>query len=64
MILGAVLDLPANQHSQSGPIPLKKGWIGCAYYGPHYRNGSSTYHGSSSNTPRLLTCHHLVTCLV
>ena len=29
-ILGAVQNLPANQHSQSGPIPLKKGWIGCA----------------------------------
>ena len=24
-ILGAIYDLPANQHSQSGPISLKKG---------------------------------------
>ena len=29
-IPGAILDLPANQHSQSSPILLKYGWIGCA----------------------------------
>ena len=29
-ILGAVQDLPANQHSQSSPLGVKLGWIGCA----------------------------------
>jgi hypothetical protein len=30
--LGAVKDLPDDQHSQSGPLSLKKGWIVCAYF--------------------------------
>ena len=29
-ILGAVKKLPAKQHSQSSPIWVKMGWIGCA----------------------------------
>ena len=29
-IVGAVCELPAKQHSQSSPFPLKFGWIGCA----------------------------------
>ena len=29
-IVGAVWELPAKQHSQSSPFPLKLGWIGCA----------------------------------
>ena len=29
-ILGAVQDLPGKQHSQSSPICLEIGWIGCA----------------------------------
>ena len=29
-IMGAVWQLPAKQHSQSSPFPLKLGWIGCA----------------------------------
>ena len=29
-ILGAVQKLPAKQHSQSSPIWVKMGWIGCA----------------------------------
>jgi hypothetical protein len=27
-ILGAIQDLPANQHSQSSPMGKKLGWIG------------------------------------
>ena len=30
--LGAVYNLPADQHSQSGQILVKKAWIGCADY--------------------------------
>ena len=29
-IVGALWELPAKQHSQSSPFPLKLGWIGCA----------------------------------
>ena len=29
-ILGAIQDLPAKQHSQSSPILVEMGWIGCA----------------------------------
>ena len=29
-IVGAVWELPAKQHSQSSPFPLKLGLIGCA----------------------------------
>ena len=29
-ILGALQKLPAKQHSQSSPFPLKLGWFGCA----------------------------------
>jgi hypothetical protein len=28
-IVGALWELPAKQHSQSSPFPLKLGWIGC-----------------------------------
>jgi hypothetical protein len=29
-IVGAFLKLPAKKHSQSSPIWVKMGWIGCA----------------------------------
>ncbi len=28
--VGAIWELPAKEHSQYSPFPLKLGWIGCA----------------------------------
>jgi hypothetical protein len=36
--VGAVWELPAKQHSQSSPFPLKLGWISSAIYQiPNYQ---------------------------